>query len=347
MCTIGDERVSLRRAGDAAKADAAAARVRRPTVRRTAATPGAGPTETLTFTTPQPQPGGVRPRVLDPGPRRPLGRHPVAPAPRPVARPCAPGAVGLPRLRLPGVHRGLRRPARARADPRPAAGRRGRRRHPRALPQRALGPLRPGAHHAPARGEVQPRVRRDLPRRLHPRGRVRRAGRGVHLHLGVHARQRRRVALPRPRPQPHAEHVPRPVRRDRRPREGARSAPDVEVPLFLHAARSRRSPACAAQFQCFNGRAYAGNTPTIKREGRPGRRAARVRDGQQLPRLPHPRPPLEGRSRGVRRHARRSGPTRPIDRRASSRTTPAAGCTTATSSPTRTRGMTGWYLVEP
>src|SRR3954463_1189773 len=58
-CRIGDERVSLRRAGDAAKADAAAARVRRPTVRRTAATPGAGATETLTFTTPQPQPGGV------------------------------------------------------------------------------------------------------------------------------------------------------------------------------------------------------------------------------------------------------------------------------------------------
>ena len=42
LCTIGDERVSLATPGDAAKADAAAARVRRPRVRRTAATPAPG-----------------------------------------------------------------------------------------------------------------------------------------------------------------------------------------------------------------------------------------------------------------------------------------------------------------
>ncbi|MBI5103530.1 MAG: multicopper oxidase domain-containing protein [Solirubrobacterales bacterium] len=50
LCTIGGETVSLSRRGDAAKADAAAARVARPRA--------AGPTEQQTFTTPEPQPGG-------------------------------------------------------------------------------------------------------------------------------------------------------------------------------------------------------------------------------------------------------------------------------------------------
>ncbi|HEX6696739.1 MAG TPA: multicopper oxidase domain-containing protein [Solirubrobacteraceae bacterium] len=56
LCTIGGERVLLSKPGDAAKADAAARRVSVP--RAAAAAPGAGPTEQLTFTTPQPQPGG-------------------------------------------------------------------------------------------------------------------------------------------------------------------------------------------------------------------------------------------------------------------------------------------------
>jgi FtsP/CotA-like multicopper oxidase with cupredoxin domain len=58
LCTIGGERVLLRNPGDAAKADAAARRVARPRARAASATPGAGPTEQLTFATPQPQPGG-------------------------------------------------------------------------------------------------------------------------------------------------------------------------------------------------------------------------------------------------------------------------------------------------
>ena len=60
LCTIGGQRVSLSRPGDAAKADAAAARVARPRAKADSAAPGAGPTEKLTFATPGPQPGGTR-----------------------------------------------------------------------------------------------------------------------------------------------------------------------------------------------------------------------------------------------------------------------------------------------
>ena len=59
LCTIGGERVLLSKPGDAAKADAAARRVSVPRARAAVAAPGAGPTEQLTFTTPQPQPGGT------------------------------------------------------------------------------------------------------------------------------------------------------------------------------------------------------------------------------------------------------------------------------------------------
>ena len=59
LCTIGGERVLLSKPGDAAKADAAARRVALPRARAAAAAPGAGPTEQLTFTAPQPQPGGT------------------------------------------------------------------------------------------------------------------------------------------------------------------------------------------------------------------------------------------------------------------------------------------------
>jgi FtsP/CotA-like multicopper oxidase with cupredoxin domain len=52
LCSIGGERVLVGRRGDAAKADAAAAKVQRPK--------SAEPTEQQTFTTPQPQPGGQK-----------------------------------------------------------------------------------------------------------------------------------------------------------------------------------------------------------------------------------------------------------------------------------------------
>jgi FtsP/CotA-like multicopper oxidase with cupredoxin domain len=65
LCVIGGERVAVAQRGDAAKADAAAARVARPRsiARLAAAKPGAAtkavePTELQTYQTPQPQPGG-------------------------------------------------------------------------------------------------------------------------------------------------------------------------------------------------------------------------------------------------------------------------------------------------
>jgi FtsP/CotA-like multicopper oxidase with cupredoxin domain len=59
LCTIGGQRVVLARPGDAARADAAARRVARPVRAAAVRAPGAGPTEALTFATPRPQPGGV------------------------------------------------------------------------------------------------------------------------------------------------------------------------------------------------------------------------------------------------------------------------------------------------
>jgi hypothetical protein len=59
LCTIGGERVLLSKPGDAAKADAAARRVSVPRARAAGAAPGVGPTEQLSFTTPQPQPGAT------------------------------------------------------------------------------------------------------------------------------------------------------------------------------------------------------------------------------------------------------------------------------------------------
>jgi manganese oxidase len=58
FCTIAGQRIALDQPGAAAKADAAAARVRRPRA-RPATAPGAAPEDQLTFITPEPQPGGV------------------------------------------------------------------------------------------------------------------------------------------------------------------------------------------------------------------------------------------------------------------------------------------------
>jgi len=58
LCTIGGERVEVAHPGDAARADAAARRVARPSAKAAQAT-GAAPTEQLRFETPRPQPGGI------------------------------------------------------------------------------------------------------------------------------------------------------------------------------------------------------------------------------------------------------------------------------------------------
>ena len=57
LCTIGGEQVLLSKPGDARRADAAAARVKRPAP-PAAATPGSDAVDQLTFGTAQPQPGG-------------------------------------------------------------------------------------------------------------------------------------------------------------------------------------------------------------------------------------------------------------------------------------------------
>ena len=46
-------------------------------------------------------------------------------------------------------------------------------------------------------------------------------------------------------------------------------------------------------FSCVNGRAYAGNTPSLEREGRRERRLQRLRARQRLPHVSPPRPPLD------------------------------------------------------
>jgi FtsP/CotA-like multicopper oxidase with cupredoxin domain len=62
LCSIGGDQVVLSRPGDAAKADAAARRVAPPRARAARTTPpqGGDPVDQLKFPTPQPQPGGVK-----------------------------------------------------------------------------------------------------------------------------------------------------------------------------------------------------------------------------------------------------------------------------------------------
>ena len=204
LCTIGGEQVSVDSPRALRKADLAAARVGRPR--------GAAAAQAV----PQIQPGARRGAqgVLDPGRDGAARDH--AGTPRRVAQPRRRRrAQRVHRLRLPRDDDRVRRVQVRRVDPRADAVGRGRRRARRALPQRRHEAA-PGGHHAPARRQVQPRVRRRLHGRVHARGRLHRAGRVVHLPVGVHARQRGRLAVPRPRSQPHAEHVPRAVRVDRR-----------------------------------------------------------------------------------------------------------------------------------
>ena len=166
----------------------------------------------------------------------------------------------------------------------------------------------------------------------------------VHLHVGGDAGRRRRVALPRPRPQPHAEHLPRALRRAHRARarrEAARRRGRDLLPLAGAAGHRPRAPVPVHQ------------RPRLRRQhadaagqGRPGRRHPRDGDGLQLPRLPHPRAPLEGRRRQRSSTPPPWGPTRRSPP-ASSRTTRAAGCTTATSSPTRTAGWRAGTWSSP
>ena len=199
-------------------------------------------------------------RVLGAGPRGAVGHRADAPAARRVARARGRGAERVPRLRLPADDRGLRRAAGRAGHPGPDPLRRGGRHHRRALPQRPAREDRPGADHASARGQVQPRVRRRLPGGLHARGRLRAPRPRVHLHVGGNPRRGRRVALPRPRAQPHAQHLPRPLRRHHRARAGREGRP-TSKPSSSSTRSRRRSPTSSASSSA----STAAPSPAIRR----------------------------------------------------------------------------------
>ncbi len=167
LCTVGGNTVPVSSPEDVARVDAVAASLPRPAAARR------DPIDRAQFPTPGPPARRPAPRVLDRGAHGGLGHRAdrarrVDEAPPPVAQ-----AAQAARLRLPAVQRGLRRAARAPAHARADPPRRGRRRDRRPLLQ-PRPPAAPGGHHAPARGPLQPRVRRRLPRRLHARGGLRR-----------------------------------------------------------------------------------------------------------------------------------------------------------------------------
>ena len=113
-------------------------------------------------------------------------------------------------------------------------------------------------------------------------------------------------------------------------------APEAEFFLGFH---SFEPPITGLKesFSCINGRAYAGNTPTLHGEGRPAGRLPRLRARQLLPHLPPARAPLDRTRRLDRRHQTVRARRTPSGSN-SSRTTRGAGSTTATSSPTSTWG---------
>ena len=160
--------------------------------------------------------------------------------------------------------------------------------------------------------------------------------------MGGDAGLGRRLAVPRPRSQPHAQHGARALRRDRRApawRAGtgcrARAVP-APAPAPGHGHRAhvpgRQRPHGPGQHADHHG------------ADRPGRRAARDRDGQQLPRLPHPRAPLEGPLGRLRRHPDGRA-ERDHQRQLLRRATPASRSPSPrTARPSRRAGLPGeWF----
>ena len=118
-------------------------------------------------------------------------------------------------------------------------------------------------------------------------------------------------------------------------REKGAKAPDVEQVLVLHQLAAAGDRPAAELFQCINGRAFAGNTPTIRAKVGQDVAIHVIGGDDDVPHLPRPRPPLAGRRRRVRGQPD-VGPERGRSPPAGRRTTRAAGSTTAMSSPTRT-----------
>ena len=202
--------------------------------------------------------------------------------------------------------------------------------------------LQPGGHDALARGPLQPRVRRRL------LGDFTRAG-------GFVAPGEEFTYVWEATPDsvgvwPYHDHGPNHTLNTLRGLFGAvivrakgAPAPDVERVLFLHSFPPQVT-GFDGLFQCFNGRSYAGNTPTIRARVGPARGHPRDRHGPELPHLPHPRPPLaqqRRRARGLpdgRSERDDHGKLRGRQSRAVALPLPCR--------PPQDSGMAGWYLVE-
>jgi FtsP/CotA-like multicopper oxidase with cupredoxin domain len=255
LCTIGGERVPLGRRGDAAKADAAAARVARP---RVAAAP-ADPVDALRFGTPQPQPGG---RAVEYWIQATTVRWPIVP----TARDGWHGAA----VRGPSTFTATVFQAMQPGFAGPAG--------PAAIPGPTL--------HAEVGDTLVLHFRnglRDLRQAvtMHPHG-VRYTPDYDGVYLGDHTRAGGFVA---PGEEftytwecvpesvgvwPYHDHGPNHTLNTFRGMFGAvvirpkgDPGPDVEQVLFLHQLQPPVT-GLSRSFQCINGRAFAGNTPTIR-----------------------------------------------------------------------------------
>jgi hypothetical protein len=261
LCTIGGERVTLERPGDAAKADAAAARVRRPAPRAAAGAPGAGPTEAMTFATPGPQPGGA---VREHWIQAVDALWDVVPS-----RPRRDQWHGRP-LPGPSVYRAFLYQEFTPGFASPEA------------PPRIPGPLLTGEVGDVIRVHFRNGLgaRFDQALTMHPHG-VKYNPEYDGVYLGDFTRA---GGFVEPGEEftytwectpdsvgawPYHDHGPNHTLNTFRGlfgalvvREKGARPPDVEVPLFLHALQPPVT-GLQRQFQCINGRAYAGNTPTI------------------------------------------------------------------------------------
>ena len=180
--------------------------------------------------------------------------------------------------------------AQARQDPRPADRGEHRRHDRRPLPEQAQG----AGDDPPARRLLHAGDGRRLQGQVHGPGGLRPAGRGVHLHLGRAPRHRGDLALPRPRadgPDPALQGADGPAHH---PRPGETQARRGVLHLHARATASGHQPAAAVRVHerpCLRGQ----HADARVEGGRPGR-LPRDRARQRLPHVPHPRPPLGGRT---------------------------------------------------
>jgi len=265
LCTIGGENVLVAKAGDAAKADAAAARVKRPAgagSKAAAAVPGADAVDQLKFETPGPQPGG---KVVEYWIQATAALWDIVPS-----RPRRDFWHGMP-IAGPSVFRAFVYQEMTEGFASPAG--------PAAIP----GPIL----ECEVGDVLKVHFRNALPDKyaqavtMHPHG-VRYTPEYDGAYMGDFTRAGGFIApgeeftytweaLPESvGVWPYHDHGPNHTLNSMRGlfgglivRPAGSSKPDVEHMLFMH---SLTPPTTGLKrvFQCINGRAYAGNTPTIR-----------------------------------------------------------------------------------